>query len=250
MGMQTTVRFFMKILLPILIISVLSGGAEKAAADGRKLFLIHITREGSSAVTTMHVRAEDIEEARSQIVLNGWKLIRIEEKELPEPSADHKFRYTGDNSKFPAGTVRDKTLTAQTLPVQQADSLGSSLPAGSPALLIDDNYTYIGTLYFSIGEFQAEVPAELGAKISSLSNSGEYLILGHTDTLRVMDNNRFDSNFDLARKRAEYLKSVLVSDGISSVNIAANGMGTLMPAAENMRDGQPMNRRADLYERR
>lgn len=250
MGMPTTVRFFMKLLLPILIIYVLFGGVEKAAADGRKLFLIHITREGSSAVTTMHVRAEDIEEARSQIVLNGWKLIRIEEKEAAEPfPADHKFRYTGDN-KPAAGTVRDKSVTAETLPQQQAASLGSALPAGSPAILTDDNYTYIGTLYFNIGEFQADVPPELSAKISSLRDSGEYLILGHTDTLRVMENNRFDTNFDLARKRAEFLKSVLTADGISSVNIAAKGMGTLMPAAENMKNGQPMNRRADLYGRR
>ncbi|MGE4497384.1 MAG: hypothetical protein AB7E48_05845 [Deferribacterales bacterium] len=248
--MQTTVRFFMKILLPILIISVLTGGAEKAAADGRKLFLIHITREGSSAVTTMHVRAEDIDEARSQIVLNGWKLIRIEEKETAEPfPPNHKFRYTGDNGKSPSGSDRDKAVSAGELPPQQAGS-SSSLPPGSPAMLTDDNYTYIGTLYFAIGRFQAEVPAELSAKISSLNDSGEYLILGHTDTLRVMENERFDTNFDLARKRAEFLKSVLSADGVSAVNIAAKGMGTLMPAAENTVNGQPMNRRADLYERK
>ncbi|MCD8491568.1 MAG: hypothetical protein LRY51_06530 [Geovibrio sp.] len=44
-----------------------------------------------------------------------------------------------------------------------------------------------------------------------------------------MENNRFDTNFDLARKRAEFLKSVLTADGISSVNIAAKGMAHLCP---------------------
>ncbi len=242
MGMQTTVRFFIRLLLPILIISVLSGGVEKASADGRKLFLIHITREGSSAVTTMHVRAEDIDEARSQIVLNGWKLIRIEEKELTEPDySGHKFRYTGNSPAKAANMQSD---------AKNAASQNSDLPDGSPALLADDNYTYIGTLYFDIGEFHAEVPAQLGTKIASLRDSGEYLILGHTDTLRVMENDRFDTNFDLARKRADYLKTILEQNGISSVNIAAQGMGTLMPAAENTKNGQPMNRRADLYERK
>ena len=258
MATPITVSFFTKLLLPILVISALFGGVERAFADDRKLFLIEITREGSKAVTTMHVRAEDIDEARSQVVLNGWILLKIEEKTEDGGVPKHKFRYSGpkkvgggnDIQTASAGsTAADDKNGGQAGVTAPSTDIRDVLPNGSTALLADDNYTYVGSVYFDLGRFQTEATGELAGKAKATSLSGKYLILGHTDTVRVLDNNYFDTNFDLSRKRADFLKSILVRDGISAVNIATEGMGTLMPAVDNTDKGQPLNRRADLYER-
>jgi outer membrane protein OmpA-like peptidoglycan-associated protein len=255
LGIPTTVRYSIKLLLPILIISVLFGGVEKSHADDRKLFLIQITRENSKAVTTMHVRATDIEEARSQIVLNGWVLLKIEEKPDNNGVPNHKFRYTGPAKAWQsdklASVSSDKNgiTDNSTNGVKFPTDIRTALSDSSTALLADDNYTYIGSVYFDLGRFSTETTADLIDKSKQGKSSEKYLILGHTDTVRVIDNNHFDTNFDLSRKRADFLKSVLIRNGISAVNISVEGMGTLMPAADNTDKGQPMNRRADLYGR-
>lgn len=281
----------MKLLLLSLLTLALSGGVDRsfASENGRKLFLIELTREGSTAVTSMHIRAENLDEARSQAVLNGWRLIGIKEVESSAPSAENfKFKYNGQNDRIngsgkksapldkdysdparfnaeaPAsenGTglaLKDGAIASKNgaddkpkddkLVSQKAG--GATLPDNSTAILKDENYRYIATLYFGLGEYETSVPDDFLERIKDIKLDNKFLVLGHTDTVPVVKNKYFDNNPELSELRAKFLRSFLSSKGISNTNVNIKGMGTLMPVKENLKEGQPMNRRADLYERK
>jgi outer membrane protein OmpA-like peptidoglycan-associated protein len=257
----------MRNLLPAVIIFVLSGGVSFSFEETRNLYLLHITKEGTNIVTTMHVRAESEDEARNQVVLNGWVVLQLEPAHEASVSEEHKFKYAGagkpvfvgggsvmldDSVDMDLATMDGEGKTSDSDKSAESD-VEAAAPIDvnmSPALLKDDNLTYLGSVHFDTGKYEAAIPAALAEKIEQAPADGMYLILGHTDTVGVSSNERFDTNFDLSRKRAEFLKSVLVKHGVSAVNISTSGMGTLMPADENTERGQIMNRRADLYERR
>ncbi|WP_022851738.1 OmpA family protein [Limisalsivibrio acetivorans] len=236
------------LLLLLLAVIVSSGGADAARDDGRKTYKVHVTKDGSKVVTALKFRAYSTEDARDQASLNGWVILKVEEAEPPPgPFLDDRFKL---NKPEQMQESKDSSNDMEGLePLAPADNGTGDTVSQMPAI-DEDNLTEITTLYFNIGEFTAEIPAEVSAELDKLDAEKDYVILGHTDSLAVIGNNGYDTNFSLSRRRADFLKSLLVQRGISSMNISTIGLGTLRPDAENTPEGQRLNRRAELYERR
>ena len=70
----------------------------------------------------------------------------------------------------------------------------------------------------------------------------KFLVSGHTDSVGSKD-----SNQELSEKRASAVMNFLVSKGVSSRNLTANGFGEDIPIATNLnKAGRAKNRRVEV----
>ena len=73
-------------------------------------------------------------------------------------------------------------------------------------------------------------------------STAKFDISGHTDSVGSSK-----LNLELSDKRANAVKSYLVSKGVSSSNLSAKGYGEEMPvASNNTRSGRSQNRRVEV----
>jgi hypothetical protein len=167
----------------------------------------------------MNVLAEDENEARNQVVLNGWVILKIEERTPAEFPVNEKFRLPGAPARKAQPEKKQQTAV-------QTDEDDFSI-----AFLKGDNLTYIGKVRFLPGSFATELTDEMNNKIASLKDQKQYLILGHTNTQRA--GKKPDSAaLELFRKRADFLKTTLVRHGISAENISSGLHDSAVPPAE------------------
>ena len=88
-----------------------------------------------------------------------------------------------------------------------------------------------------------EVEAYLAKVAERIMNSGERISLtGHTDRLGT-----YASNLELGKRRADAIKSYLISRGVQSSKILVDSKGETSPIASNSTDvGRAQNRRVEL----
>lgn len=104
----------------------------------------------------------------------------------------------------------------------------------------------LGDVLFATGrsEIKSGVRSNLG-KLATFLNKYEdrtVVIEGHTDSIGSED-----SNLGLSQRRAESVKSYLMSQGVNASRIAAAGMGEGTPAADNeTATGRQQNRRVEV----
>ena len=294
-----------------MIFIALSGG--DSFANERSIFRVIITRPDSSVTTQMRVYAENEEEARENVALNGWQILSIEN--LTNPSAQSRgidVNTAGDTATASQTSSQAQTpAPAQTassdhnvtvtkigqgdiqpigqLKVRDGDGLDFKLkPAPCETLeklvvngsLVDvtDSYslknikqdTYVvavfqkngsqcddnkikdsdlkevAVIYFDLGKYRTKIPKKVINALSTLRKNKNYVIIGHTDDVRVVPNVEYKNNTQLSKKRAEFAKSKMNVHG----SIKILGMGPSYPVAPNKKEGQPLNRRAVIYERR
>jgi outer membrane protein OmpA-like peptidoglycan-associated protein len=258
-----------------------------------------VTRPGKNVTTQLRVYAENEEEARENVALNGWQILSIEEQ-MPamtsgsmrgmdaDASADPaaflmKITKVGEGEVMPEGDVNvvsGDSLMLKLIP-GACEKIGSIIVDGdistpeSDEFTIDDitkdgnvvvvfekngsgcddngifsaNLKNIGAVYFALGKFTKELADDERAVLDSVSSGKEYVIIGHTDDVKVIPNPEYSDNFQLSVKRADFFKKFLLDKGIGENSIKTIGLGPAFPAAENKKEGQPLNRRAILYER-
>lgn len=102
------------------------------------------------------------------------------------------------------------------------------------------------TVYFDTGKdtFKSETYTNLNeaAQIMTKYSSAKFAISGYTDNV---GNNVL--NQELSEKRANAVKSYLISKGVSSSNLRAKGYGEDMPiATNNTKAGKAQNRRVEV----
>lgn len=102
------------------------------------------------------------------------------------------------------------------------------------------------TVYFDTGKdtFKADTYSKLdtAAEIMAKYSTAKFAIGGHTDSVGSDTLNQ-----KLSEKRANAVKSYLVSKGVSASNLTATGYGEDMPiASNNTRAGRAENRRVEV----
>jgi OOP family OmpA-OmpF porin len=102
------------------------------------------------------------------------------------------------------------------------------------------------TVYFDTAKdtFKAETISKLdeAAEIMNKYPTAKFAISGHTDSI-----GNYESNMELSEKRANAVKNYLVSKGVSSNNLTAEGFGETQPVESNMyKAGRAANRRVDI----
>lgn len=291
----TIVTSLLKLLSVLLVILVISGG--DSYAYERSKYKVIVTRPGKNVITQMRVYAENEEEARENVALNGWQILSIEPY---NPESAGVMRGAGDGAEL-ANTYNisiTKVGNGEVQPSDNAsvkagedlmitfkpgpcDKLGKLIYNGAEVQVAGDRHTFtdikkdgfvvaifdengsecadngifgknlkeLQVLYFQLGEFNTKLTDKDKNMIKSLSSDKNYVIIGHTDDLKVIPNPRYANNFDLSVKRAQFAQKLLEDAGIKSDNIKIVGLGPSFPAAPNQKEGQPLNRRAVLYER-
>ena len=281
----------LKLLSALLVILVIYGGDSHAFE--RTKYKVIVTRPGKNVTTQLRVYAEDAEEARENVALNGWQILSIEpytpgDKTVmrgTEAGEAYKISITtvGNGSTEPADNadVQAGDDLLITLKPGPCDKLSKLIYNGSEVEIAGDSHTIEGiekdgflvaifeengsecsdngilsknlkelqVLYFALGKFQTELTSEESDMLKTLSKDHKYVIIGHTDDLKVTPNKKFTNNFDLSVKRAQFISNILIGNEISDNNIKIVGLGPSFPAAPNKKEGQPQNRRAVLYER-
>ncbi|TCK61736.1 OmpA family protein [Seleniivibrio woodruffii] len=114
----------------------------------------------------------------------------------------------------------------------------------------DKDLKEIAIIYFDLGKFSTTVKKDTAELLKTLSKNKKYVIIGHTDDVRVIPNVEYKDNMELSIRRAGFAKARLLGNGIPSSSIKLMGMGPAYPVAPNKPEGQPLNRRAVIYERR
>lgn len=290
----TSVISLLKLLSVLTILIALSGG--DSYANERKRYKVIVTRPGKNVTTQLRVYAEDQEEARENVALNGWQILSLEEYQ-PEASANMrgaeanagdgtyliKITKVGEGEVMPEGDINvaaGDSLMLKLIP-GACEKIGNVIVNGEKFMPESDEYTVddvskdgsvvvifdkngsgcddndifsadlsdIGAVYFDLGKFNKELTDEEKAILDSVTKDKSYVIIGHTDTVKVIPNPEYSDNFQLSLKRAEFFMKFLTNKGVSEDNIKTVGLGPAFPAAENKKEGQPLNRRAILYER-
>lgn len=283
-----------------MILAVLSGGAD---ANERRIYKVLITRPNSNITTQMRVYAENEEEARENVALNGWQIISVEPdgpaayrgavetrqaaasaqigSQPMSGSSKHLVTVTkiGKGQIHPIGkfSVSDGANVRFRLKPDPCETL-VKLAVNGNIVDVSDKFnlknirkdTYVvavfrknGTqceqnnvndsdlkevaiVYFDLGKYKTHVSKSVSGVLNSLSSKKHYVIIGHTDDVRVIPNVEYKDNYQLSSKRAKFVRSKLnVSEHIKII-----GMGPAYPVAPNKKNGQPLNRRAVVYERR
>lgn len=288
----TTVTFLLKLLIAVAILTVLSGG--DSWAFERQKYKVIVTRPGKNITTQLRVYAENEEEARENVALNGWQILSIE---AAEPAQNSLMRGDAELASFnvnitksgngevePMGDVQvtggdSLMLSFKPGPCEKVGKLifnGKEItPTGAELTLdsiekdsyavaifeqngsecadngiLSSNLTEVGAVYFDLGKFRKELTDEEKAVVNAAVQNKPYVIIGHTDDVKVIPNEKFSDNFQLSVKRAQFLLNKLAEKSISADRIKVIGLGPAFPAAPNKKEGQPLNRRAVLYERR
>jgi len=278
-----------------MIFIALSGG--DSYANERTRYKAIVARPDSNVTTILRVYAENEEEARENIALNGWQILSIEVQQSAassgnmrgtEANADAstylmKITKVGEGEVIPEGDVNvasgdslmlklvpgacEKIGTVivngdKSLPESDELTIDNISKDGSVVVVFekngsgcDDNGIFsanlkkMGAVYFALGKFNKELTDEEKAVLDSVSSDKKYVIIGHTDDVKVVPNPEYSDNFQLSVKRADFFKKFLINKGVDENSIKTIGLGPAFPAAENKKEGQPLNRRAILYER-
>lgn len=292
-AIKTTVISLLKLLTVLIIFAALSGGDSFALE--RQKYRIIVARPDSNITTQLRVYAENEEEARENVALNGWQILSIEPMDTETTSGNMQLRGAESGGSFSINISKvgeGRIIPEGEIPVAAGDSLEVSFVPGpcekigrvihdgrevsitgpdhtfdiskdgyivavfdengtecADSGILSRNLTEAGALYFELGEFTAELTAENRAMIQSADPEKSYVVIGHTDDVRVIPNKEYADNFQLSVKRAGFMKKHLTDAGISADMIETVGLGPAFPAAPNKEDGQPLNRRAVLYVR-
>ncbi|MGE4318290.1 MAG: OmpA family protein [Deferribacterales bacterium] len=293
-------------LLPVLMIfAVLYGG--DSFANERFKYRVIISRPDSNITTQMRVYADNEEEARENVALNGWQILSIEkmddlsgsrgidlntanaqaeaQTQIQTPAqtqaAEHDVTVSkigeGDIQPFGQVKVKDGGNVDFKLKPAPCETLQKLVVNGS---LVDVTDTYklenvvkdtyvvavfqkngnecekqkvnnddlkeIAVIYFDLGKYKTSIPEKTRKLLSGLNKNKNYVIIGHTDDVRVIPNVEYKDNMELSVKRADFAKAKMNVKG----SIKLMGMGPAYPIAPNKKEGQPLNRRAVIYERR
>lgn len=303
--MKTITVTFLRSILSLILISVVLYGGDSFANE-RKFYRVIIARPDSNMTTQMRVWAENEEEARENVALNGWQILSIEESTPGAPynpnvnisrgtdatqtapataPSDHEVNVTklGEGDIQPIGkmSVKDgsdmdfklKPAPCQTLvklvvngeQVDVSDSYSlKNIKKDTYVVAVfekngkecdsngirDKDLKEIGIVYFDLGKFSTKLTQNNTDVIKSLNKNKKYVIIGHTDDVRVIPNVEYKDNMELSNKRASFVKSKILSNGLPGSSIKMMGMGPAYPVAPNRPQGQPLNRRAVIYERR
>jgi hypothetical protein len=233
------------------LVCLFIGGGSVFAQQERYIFEVTAKNNSSRVSTVMRVFAQNSEEARAQVELNGWQVGLIKQLTFKKGDAymiqvgEEPVRYLPIEEAEKSG-LSDEELILSILGPPPADE-PLPLPAEEEA---DDKLLYVMTVYFPFGDIEPQITAAEREKFAAFDNASYYFLFGHTDNVRTAPLNKsYTDNFDLSFKRAEAVKRILTEYGLTPEKMSTVGFGATQPAADNRRSksGTLENRRVEIF---
>ncbi len=246
----TVDRLLISLFLTSCLAVLFTGGDNDAYAQSveyRNTYEAVIENNISKVLTTMVVYATTEEQAKSQIALNGWRVVEI--RQLNKTT-------TQDTSLNPDSIA---TVIPDDYKLESAyTEVGGTKPPIDPATWFDQNshldltpnsndLDKLETIYFVTGSITPRQTNSLD-RLKTLDKTKRYVVMGHADEQQVIaPTETYTDNFDLSYKRAEEIKREMVEIGIPAINIKTVGLGDRYPAVRTDTKDNPANRRAEVY---
>jgi len=219
-----------KSILLITILLLISGGGS-LAQNKKKVFEVYVEKAPQGIKSTFHVWAYTEDEAKENLSLNGWKILNIK-------MLNQKVQVNDNQNKQDTSNNGDKLL-------QNVDNLQYN----TKYEYLEPNLTelkFVAEVYFDAGKYDAELSALDNVTFSS---DTKYFIYGYTDSLPVKSNNLFKTNYELSILRSKRVKKYLIEKkGLKDENLKIAGFGEFYPKEDNTFNGNPANRRVEIYE--
>ncbi len=165
-----------------------------------------------------------------------------------EKTSDLKNEFTSKNEPAPNDNYSSDNYSANSYVMSLESNI---LPQEKVLRKVDPvKLRYFGAVYFDLGKSEKNFTEEEIKRFKSIDNESNIIVYGHTDSVPVSQRNEeFKTNYELSLKRAMFVKKAIVKySGLSADNVKIAGFGALFPKEDNTVEGQPLNRRVEIYE--
>ena len=226
------------------------------------MYEVRIENNISKVITTMTVMAQDEQQARENVSLNGWsvigvKLLKERVKETYNLSSDsvattipNKIDLEGAIN-IPAAENKAQAQKKETLKSNEnivSKESGNKNVADNLELLPTSNeLELILTIHFNLGNVSPVFNDNVSRIFEKLPKDRDYVLFGNADDVRVGKHATYGSNYELSYLRAEHIKKLLIEKGYNADKIRTVGLGTRYPLEKNGKKGSFKNRRVEIY---
>ena len=219
------------------------------------MYEVRIENNLSKVITTMTVMAQDEQQARENVSLNGWsvigvKLLKERVKETYSFSAD-SVATTIPNKIELEGAINipaaEKEPQKKNENIISKESGNKNVADNLELLPTSDNLELILTIHFNLGNVSPVFNDNVSRIFEKLPKNRDYVLFGNADDVRVGKNATYGSNYELSYLRAEHIKKLLIEKGYNADKIRTVGLGTRYPLEKNGKKGSFKNRRVEIY---
>lgn len=226
------------------------------------MYEVRIENNISKVITTMTVMAQDEQQARENVSLNGWsvigvKLLKERVKETYNLSSDsvattipNKIDLEGAIN-IPAAENKAQAQKKETPKSNEnivSKESGNKNVADNLELLPTSNeLELILTIHFNLGNVSPVFNDNVSRIFEKLPKDRDYVLFGNADEVRVGKHATYGSNYELSYLRAEHIKKLLIEKGYNADKIRTVGLGTRYPLEKNGNKGSFKNRRVEIY---
>ena len=226
------------------------------------MYEVRIENNISKVITTMTVMAQDEQQARENVSLNGWsvigvKLLKERVKETYNLSSDsvattipNKIDLEGAIN-IPAAENKEQAQKKETPKSNEnivSKESGNKNVADNLELLPTSNeLELILTIHFNLGNVSPVFNDNVSRIFEKLPKDRDYVLFGNADEVRVGKHATYGSNYELSYLRAEHIKKLLIEKGYNADKIRTVGLGTRYPLEKNGKKGSFKNRRVEIY---
>lgn len=235
------------------------GAAEQVTLNGWKVVDVEkVPDKGSSDETSLADSLENnIQKDSNSLKNNDNKTDNNTEKSLKRDTSDNNTNSTGTNNLVKINKTNSYPYNgnASGLDLSERKFLQkiekSVLPKENVMNSVSpEKLAYNTSIYFKLGKYQKEFSSEEVKLLKSFDNETVVILYGHTDSVPVKNNSeKFRTNYELSLKRADFIKKSIVDfSDIKQRNVKIAGFGALFPAEDNDVNGEPLNRRVEIYE--
>ena len=220
------------------------------------MYEVKIENNLSKIITTMTVMAEDEQQARENVSLNGWSVIGVR---LLKERVKETYSLNTDlvSTTIPNDIDLEGKINipaAENKPAKKENSIAVSKDAGNKnvadnleLLPTSNELELILTIHFGLGNVSPVFDDNISKIFESLPKDRDYVLFGNADDVRVGKNATYGSNYELSYLRAEHIKKLLIEKGYNADKIRTVGLGTRYPLEKAGKKGSFKNRRVEIY---
>lgn len=200
----------------------------------------------------MTVMAENEQQARENVSLNGWSVIGV--KLLKERV---KETYTLNTDLVTTTIPNNIDLEGKiNIPNEPKKESKKTISKESGNKNVEDNLQLLPTskdleliltIHFGLGNVSPVFDDNISKIFDSLPKDRDYVLFGNADDVQVGKKATYGSNYELSYLRAEHIKKLLIEKGYNADKIRTVGLGTRYPLEKNAKKGSLKNRRVEIY---